>query len=88
MSFYQELFATASANLPTVDMNIMRKGGMLDRAQQIQLVAPVTRRKVELDLQGISNLMTLGKDGLNLVFFKKIMVSSRRIDHQCSITFL
>lgn len=48
--FYQGLFGKATTCLPSLDTNIIRRGGMLNRDQQLQLAAPVTKRGVELAL--------------------------------------
>ncbi|XP_049399751.1 uncharacterized protein LOC125863797 [Solanum stenotomum] len=69
--FYKALLGQTTSNLPSVDINIMKKRGTLNREQQLQLAGPVTREKVKLALQGISDLKAPGKDGLNAMFFKK-----------------
>ncbi|KAG5596338.1 hypothetical protein H5410_037570, partial [Solanum commersonii] len=48
----------------------MRRGGVLNRAQQLQLTPLVKKTKVKASLQGVSALKALGKDELNVVFFK------------------
>jgi len=43
---------------------------VLNRAQQFQLTPLVKKMKAKASLQGVSALKALGKDELNIVFFK------------------
>ncbi|KAH0724791.1 hypothetical protein KY284_000656 [Solanum tuberosum] len=67
----RELLGQNATRLPSVDKQIMKESGKLNREQQLKLAAPVTRKEVESALQGINDLKAPGKDGLNAVFFKK-----------------
>ncbi|KAH0665342.1 hypothetical protein KY285_026548 [Solanum tuberosum] len=71
ITFYQELLGQNASTLPSVDKPIMKGGGKLNRKQQLNLAALVTKEEVEFALQGINDLKAPGKDGLNAVFFKK-----------------
>ncbi|KAH0685681.1 hypothetical protein KY290_017199 [Solanum tuberosum] len=67
----RELLGQNASRLPSVDKQVMKEGGKLNREQQMKLVAPVTKEEVESTLQGINDLKAPGKDGLNAIFFKK-----------------
>ncbi|KAG5632414.1 hypothetical protein H5410_004131, partial [Solanum commersonii] len=71
ITFYEELLGQNAYRLPSVDKQIMKEGGKLNREQQLKLATPVTKEEVESALQGINDLKAPGKDGLNVVFFKK-----------------
>ncbi|KAH0647454.1 hypothetical protein KY285_032702 [Solanum tuberosum] len=62
LKFYQGLLGQAISCLPSVDTTIMRRGGMLNKDQQIQITATVTRIDVETTLQSISDLKAPGID--------------------------
>lgn len=71
INFYKELLGQTATTLSSVGMSIMRKGRVLNRAQQIQVAAPVVRKEVKVTLQGIEDLKASGKDGLNVFFLQK-----------------
>jgi len=62
LKFYQGLLGQAVSCLPSVDTTIMRRGRMLNKDQQIQIAALVTRIVVETALQSISDLKAPGID--------------------------
>ncbi|KAH0647664.1 hypothetical protein KY285_032912 [Solanum tuberosum] len=69
ITFYQELLGQNAPRLPSVDKQIIKEGGKLNREQQLNLAAPVTKEEVKFSLQGINDLKAPGKGGLNAVFF-------------------
>ncbi|KAH0776402.1 hypothetical protein KY290_007813 [Solanum tuberosum] len=71
LKFYQGLLGQVASCLPSVDTTIMRRGGMLNKDQQIQIAAQVIKIEVETTLQSISDLKAPGVDGLNALFFKR-----------------
>ncbi|XP_016497543.1 uncharacterized protein LOC107816354 [Nicotiana tabacum] len=71
LNFYMKLLGTAASQLPAVDTEIMQKGCMLSRQQQLRLIKPVTREEVKKSILDIHDSKALGCDGFNSFFFKK-----------------
>ncbi|XP_019260883.1 PREDICTED: uncharacterized protein LOC109238857 [Nicotiana attenuata] len=69
--YYKQLLGSNATAIPAIDPNVMKRGAMLTREQQIKLIQPVTKQEIWDVLQDINDLKALGYDGLNAVFFKK-----------------
>ncbi|XP_019240181.1 PREDICTED: uncharacterized protein LOC109220175 [Nicotiana attenuata] len=62
---------SAASQLPAIDPEVMKRGKMLNRHQQLQLVSQVTKEEVFQALMSIDDHKALGCDGFNALFFKK-----------------
>ncbi|XP_019252821.1 PREDICTED: uncharacterized protein LOC109231629 [Nicotiana attenuata] len=70
--FYQQLFGSSASELPAINPTIMRDGPMMNRQQQLQLIAEITKEEIYQALKGISDNKAPGCDGFNALFFKKV----------------
>lgn len=70
-SFYFSLLGTAAQSLPAIDPNVMNRGPVLTRSQQLDLIKPVTRNEIADALKGIDGNKAAGCDGMNACFFHK-----------------
>ncbi|XP_075084992.1 uncharacterized protein LOC107789115 [Nicotiana tabacum] len=68
--FYQKLLRSAADTLPAIHPGIIKKGPMLSRSHQLQLIKPFTKEDVVLALKGIDDLKAPGGDGFNAYIFK------------------
>ncbi|XP_070031719.1 uncharacterized protein [Nicotiana tomentosiformis] len=71
IGFYKRLLGTCATQLPAITPSVLAAGPILNREQQLSLIAPVIREEVYLALEDISDLKFLGCDGFNACFFKK-----------------
>lgn len=71
-AFYKGQLGSSAHSLPSVNATIMRNGKTLNREQQLQLAAQVTKEEVEHALKSISDMKAPGSDGFNALFFKKL----------------
>ncbi|XP_019258094.1 PREDICTED: uncharacterized protein LOC109236376 [Nicotiana attenuata] len=55
MSFYKQLLGTAAEKIPTINTTVMREGPMVNKQQQRQLIASVTKEEIHRALMGISD---------------------------------
>lgn len=70
--FYKQLMGTSIHNLPSIDINVMRRGPMLNREQQLALCAQVSEEEIQLALACIGDNKAPGVDGFN-AFFKRTL---------------
>lgn len=70
-TFYEDLLGNSASSLPSLNAEIMRNGQTLNRDQQMQVAAEVTKEEIELSLRDINDLKAPGYDGFNAYFFKK-----------------
>lgn len=54
--FYQKLLRSAADTLPAIHPGIIKKGPMLSRSHQLQLIKPFTKEELVLTLKGIDDL--------------------------------
>ncbi|XP_075104573.1 uncharacterized protein LOC142178608 [Nicotiana tabacum] len=71
LDYYKQLLRSNAPAIPVIDPNVMQRGAVLKRDQQVQLIQPVTRQEIWKALQYINDLKTPGYYGLNAAFFKK-----------------
>nr|XP_009588271.1 uncharacterized protein LOC104085855 [Nicotiana tomentosiformis] len=71
LGYYKQLLGSNAPAISAIDPNVMQRGTMLKRDQQVKLIQPVTRQEIWKALQDISDLKALGYDGLNALFFRK-----------------
>ncbi|XP_070035530.1 uncharacterized protein [Nicotiana tomentosiformis] len=71
LGYYKQLLRSNAPAIPVIDPNVMQRGAVLKRDQQVQLIQPVTRQEIWKALQYINDLKTPGYYGLNAAFFKK-----------------
>ncbi|XP_070013809.1 uncharacterized protein [Nicotiana sylvestris] len=69
--FYQQLLSSSASELPTINPAIVRDGLMINRQQQLQLIAEITKEEIHQVLKGINDNKAPGCDGFNALFFKK-----------------
>ncbi|XP_019265921.1 PREDICTED: uncharacterized protein LOC109243445 [Nicotiana attenuata] len=62
-SFYKTLLGSAAAQLPVIDLKVMKRGNVLNRHQQLQLVSQVTQDEVFHALMSIDDHKAPGYDG-------------------------
>lgn len=72
VKFYKDLMGTSASTLPAIDVEIMRRGPMLDVSQQRTLCAPVTEQEIFNALSSIGDNKAPGVDGFNAYFFKRM----------------
>lgn len=70
--FYKNLMGDSAAELPAVNIDIMRKGPVLTHEQQVMLYEPFNDNKIKAVLFDIDDNKALGKDGFNACFYKKL----------------
>ncbi|XP_019239018.1 PREDICTED: uncharacterized protein LOC109219060 [Nicotiana attenuata] len=58
--FYKSLMGTAKENIPAIHPGWMRNGPLLNRNQQLQLIAPYTREEILEALKDIDDMKALG----------------------------
>lgn len=63
LRFYKILLGTAASTLLVIDPDVMQKGNVLSRHQQLQLIKPVTKEEVQIALKGIDGGKAPGCDG-------------------------
>nr|XP_016464685.1 PREDICTED: uncharacterized protein LOC107787606 [Nicotiana tabacum] len=71
VGFYKRFLRISSSSLPAIDPTVMRKGPVLTRNQQLQLISPFTSDDMFKSLQGIDDSKALGGDIFNAYFYKK-----------------
>lgn len=71
LSFYRGLLGTAATQLPTVNPEIMQKGHILTRRQQLQLIRLVTREEVKHSIMDIDDNKAPRCDGTMLSSSRK-----------------
>lgn len=71
IGFYKKLLGTNAEQLPAIHPKVMQGGPIVNREQQFELTAPITKEEVYQALKDIDDLMALGYDGFNACFFKK-----------------
>lgn len=72
MGFYKQLLGSAAGKLPTINLAIMREGPLINRQQQRQLIAYVSKEEIHRALMGISDNKAPGCDGFNALFSKSL----------------
>ncbi|XP_009599800.1 uncharacterized protein [Nicotiana tomentosiformis] len=67
LGYYKQLLGSNSLAIPAIDPNVMQRGAVLKRAQQVKLIQSVTRLEIWKALQDINDLKAPGYDGFNVV---------------------
>ncbi|KAM3359478.1 hypothetical protein P3S68_019188 [Capsicum galapagoense] len=71
IDFYPTLLGTEAKTLPIFYPKVVRNGNVLNKAQQLKLIKPVTRQEVLYALNAIDGNNAPGCDGMNACFFQK-----------------
>ncbi|XP_060210485.1 uncharacterized protein LOC132637413 [Lycium barbarum] len=61
----------AAHQLPSINSDIMKRDKVLNRRQQLLLIAPVTKEEVMDAMKNINDNKALGNNGYNALFYKK-----------------
>lgn len=70
-SFYQSQLGSAANMLPIIQEDIMLEGHRLNRVQQLQLIAQVSKEEVYNAMRDIDDQKAPGCDGFNSHFFQE-----------------
>ncbi|XP_058776555.1 uncharacterized protein LOC131650866 [Vicia villosa] len=70
LKYYRSIMGTKVPTLKHVDIDILRKGKQITRAQGDSLIARVTEEEIRIALKGIGDLKAPGIDGYGAKFFK------------------
>ncbi|XP_058784375.1 uncharacterized protein LOC131659164 [Vicia villosa] len=70
LKYYRSIMGTKVPTLKHVDIDILRKGKQITRAQGDCLIARVTEEEIRIALKGIGDLKAPGIDGYGAKFFK------------------
>lgn len=65
------MLGTTTGCLPALQLDVTKKGSVLNKSQQLKLIEPISGDEVLLALKGINDTKTLSLNGLNACFFKR-----------------